>query len=349
MPITPSHRDLVFFGDVYIKEHVTAQFELPHNLVINLEGPLYTSSSPALGKINLASDSESFWRLFSGKLAAACLANNHIFDFGAEAYERTLRDLKLHEVEYFGAGTSQNNFNNPLFIDFHDKLVAIAGYCCASTSPAAVGSALKVAPLEVEQIARDLSVMNARKADLKLVVVHWGAQNLAIPTPADVNLARRILKLGANFIIGHHAHCIQAIERHGRKGVFYGLGNAVMEDIAVQAFFESDAPNGRPFVKKHDRRNRESIVVSVNTDTGAAGVIAKLHFRGRSLVSLPVDERKYLSWITRQRYVYSIFFSVTFAVTQIAPRIKRLLKGRQAISMKQLRNSIRVLFPKVYK
>jgi poly-gamma-glutamate synthesis protein (capsule biosynthesis protein) len=44
------------------------------------------------------------------------------------------------------------------------------------------------------------------------------------PSPAQIDLARRLVDAGATLILGHHAHTIQAIERYHGGLIAYSLG-----------------------------------------------------------------------------------------------------------------------------
>jgi poly-gamma-glutamate capsule biosynthesis protein CapA/YwtB (metallophosphatase superfamily) len=57
-----------------------------------------------------------------------------------------------------------------------------------------------------------LSAMTAAKVDLKVVVVHWGFEYEFYPDPKIMQLARTIVRLGADLIVGSHSHVAQPSE-----------------------------------------------------------------------------------------------------------------------------------------
>jgi poly-gamma-glutamate synthesis protein (capsule biosynthesis protein) len=70
----------------------------------------------------------------------------------------------------------------------------------------------------------------ARQAGAQFVVVllHWGQEYRTTPTPAQHDLARRLLAAPeVDLILGHHAHVVQPIQRVGGKRVAYGMGNSL--------------------------------------------------------------------------------------------------------------------------
>jgi poly-gamma-glutamate synthesis protein (capsule biosynthesis protein) len=57
------------------------------------------------------------------------------------------------------------------------------------------------------------------------VVVHWNYELEPHPQPAHRELARELLRVGADAVIGHHPHIVGGVESFGGKPVVYSLGN----------------------------------------------------------------------------------------------------------------------------
>ena len=63
-----------------------------------------------------------------------------------------------------------------------------------------------------------------------IVSVHWGDEYTVEPSAEQTRLAKRMIKAGADLILGHHPHVLQAVVRYerdlGGEGVVaYSLGN----------------------------------------------------------------------------------------------------------------------------
>ncbi len=54
-------------------------------------------------------------------------------------------------------------------------------------------------------------------------------QNTALP--GVQNLARQLVDLGADVIVGHHPHWVQNIEHIEGKPVYYSLGNFIFDQM----------------------------------------------------------------------------------------------------------------------
>jgi hypothetical protein len=263
---------LNFFGDVYLDRPRPANVPLAGDYILNLESPLTRSSRPVPGKINLKSEGIYFKDTFGKNPLAVCLANNHIMDYGAEGFRETVDYLQVQNIRFFGAGCLADHCRNPLILELAGQRIALLGYVCPSTQPVfAADGNYGVAPIRVETIAADMLLAQAAGAERVIVQLHWGEEDVGLPRPADVKTARRIVELGADLVIGHHAHCIQPFEVYRGRYIFYGLGNTLFPDTVMESY----APDGR---RRHnrqmawDKRNRRSLAVAYDTVSGAVAM-----------------------------------------------------------------------------
>ncbi len=72
------------------------------------------------------------------------------------------------------------------------------------------------------QLARSL-------AELVVVYIHWGSELLEWPDNAQRESAKWLVQNGADLIVGHHPHVVQAAECVLGKPVFFSLGNHVFD------------------------------------------------------------------------------------------------------------------------
>ncbi len=68
-----------------------------------------------------------------------------------------------------------------------------------------------------------------QNADLVFVNMHWGVEYDNQPHPRQTELARAMIDVGADAIIGHHSHVLQEVEKYKDGVIFYGLGNFVFD------------------------------------------------------------------------------------------------------------------------
>lgn len=220
--------NLTFLGDVWLPRPFRSTVRFDGDFIFNLESPITRCEKPAHPKICLRAPGNYIEETFGKMPLAVCLANNHIMDYGAEGYRDTLEALESSQIQFFGAGTFEENCNNPLVVTVGSSRVGLLGYVCPSTCPVlAQPGTLGVMPIELGRIQADVVEARRRGAGCVVVSLHWGNEDVGTPKPQDVCLARQLLELDVDLIIGHHSHCIQSYESLGRKSIFYGLGNCI--------------------------------------------------------------------------------------------------------------------------
>lgn len=227
---------LLFLGDVHLEAPQRSEVPLDGEYVCNLESPVTLSARPAPGKINLRSSGLFLRETFGREPLAVCLANNHIMDYGRQGLLDTIDCLAGRGIGWFGAGLAADGCGNPLCVEVGGVRVALLGYVHPVTRPiVAAGGDCGAAPLDETAVVRDMAAARTAGAARVVVQLHWGEEDVPLPRPEDVRLARRLVDAGADLIIGHHAHCIQPIERYRGRAIFYGLGNAVFPEGALVA------------------------------------------------------------------------------------------------------------------
>lgn len=255
-----------FLGDVFLDKVYAIDMDLDDGFILNLEYPFSTVGTPAENKVNLGADESFFEQTFKNKRPIAVdIANNHIMDYGEEAFSKTIDYLEKYNISFFGAGNEENNFNNPAIVEHKGKKIALLGYSCPTTHPVyggkeSNGSALLDDVIILEDIRRF-----KESADMLVLNLHWGDEEIKYPKPSDVMKARSYIDAGVDLIIGHHAHVIQSLEQYKGKYIFYGLGNFIFPDFSVPAYHDGDDFR-QVFSKQQNRLNKQGLVVQVSED-----------------------------------------------------------------------------------
>lgn len=183
------------------------------------------------------------------------LANNHMLDYGREGLTSTLRTLREASIKHVGAGENIDEALRRIIIEQRKLRIAFLG--CASTLPGesvAGKNRSGIAPLRVrttyhfdpemekEQpgnppviftepneddvgtIAAEIGKARA-EADYVIVGVHWGMAYQENVMDYQSSVGRSFIDAGANLVIGHHPHRLQAVHRYKDGFIFYSLGN----------------------------------------------------------------------------------------------------------------------------
>ena len=159
---------------------------------------------------------------------ACSTASNHAMDRGADGVASTLDVLDGAGVRH--AGTARNPAEAAAtLLEVRGLKIGVLSYAYGLNG----GRVPSARPWLVNLIDPDRILQDAhaaRRAGARLVVVllHWGQENQAAPTPAQRELARRLLAAPeVDLILGHHVHVVQPIEQVGGKWVAYGMGNSL--------------------------------------------------------------------------------------------------------------------------
>lgn len=145
---------LTILGDVSILDKkITSTYKIDNEFIFNLECVVTSNlKQPKPQKVNLYSKDIYINEIFGHSPIAVNIANNHILDYGKVGYLDTVDYLKRNNIKYFGVGTKQDNFNNPLYIEVKKNRVALLGYSLFEEECEDISSA----KLQIEQIERDI-------------------------------------------------------------------------------------------------------------------------------------------------------------------------------------------------
>jgi len=250
-------------GDVKLDKAYKIDFDLGNQFIYNMEVPISKGGIPAKNKVVLRTEQSYIEETFGTYPLAVNLANNHIMDYGDEAFYYTIDFLRKHNIVYFGAGTLEENCNNPAKIEYAGREVLLFGYCCESAKPVfATQEKPGSAKLDEDTIIKDIKKYKTLENYI-ILNLHWGDEHNQCPKYSDVLLARRFIDAGADLIIGHHPHVLQPVEIYKGKYIFYSLGHFLFSDSRVDAYFDGEKFT-RSFYRKLNRYNRQGIVVQLD-------------------------------------------------------------------------------------
>ncbi len=153
----------------------------------------------------------------------ACLANNHVFDYGLAGFRETLDVLRGSGIRTVGAGLSFDEAIAPLTVTVRGTRVTILNFGEGEDLTASRGGP-GVCGWEIEKIST--LVRKAKKrGDFVVVVAHAGLEYIPFPPPYIVAAYRALSDAGADCVIGHHPHVPQGIETRRGRLIAYSLGN----------------------------------------------------------------------------------------------------------------------------
>jgi hypothetical protein len=229
-------------------------------VLFNMEMPLgsQANSKPRTSGLRFRSDPVLLQKIKDWSPGFAALATNHILDSGEEGLAQTIELLNQAGFETFGAGSTQEEVNQPLTWKTKEGSLAIINWVFPETNPdwfSIPGPSCWPGLEAAESIIRDLK----SQVDWVVLFLHWSDECFSYPRPEDRHIARALAQMGADMIIGHHPHVVRGMEVFGNCPVLYSIGNYFFSEISV--------PNGGGIVRQAPR-NRESLGVLLTFEQG---------------------------------------------------------------------------------
>lgn len=195
----------------------------------NLEGPI-SARGIKMGSIySFRTNPRAIEGLLYAGFDVLSIANNHIWDYGADAAADTISILKKSNIGVVGGGENYIEAHQPFIKTVEGTKIAFLGY--TNLIPPSVGSKTSmpaITYLDIDQAVSDIK-MAREKADLVIVSLHWGNEYETIQSPNQEKIARTLIDAGANLIVGHHPHVVQPVEEYGGGYIAYSLGNFVFD------------------------------------------------------------------------------------------------------------------------
>ena len=166
----------------------------------------------------------------------AGLANNHVFDYGEEAFLDTLATLEGDNMPYVGAGRNIDEAKAPVYLKANGLTIAYIAASCAEYTvytPEATATSPGILLCYDDTLVIN-AIREARvNADYVVVLPHWGVEHSTELESSQIDSAHAYIDAGADAVIGGHAHNLQGLEYYNGKPIFYNLGNFWFDDYDV--------------------------------------------------------------------------------------------------------------------
>lgn len=268
----------------------------------NLEAPVSERGAAVEKWINMRMSPELLPEAAAIGFTMFTIANNHMMDYGELAFMDTLNCLDAHQIAYAGAGLNLEQAWQAKILLAGDLRLAVL----AATSTLPLGSAATddrpgAAPIHVAESyhvdaaasmeqpgsapyvhtrawpedldrARQAIEEAVREADFVVAALHWGVPPLWRSRFQDgladyqIEVGHALIEAGADVIVGHHPHSLQAVEVYQGKPIFYSLGNFLFHHS--QSAQPTIINRNAPYVLRpvRDRIWSETIILVVDTD-----------------------------------------------------------------------------------
>ena len=156
------------------------------------------------------------------------LANNHVFDYGEDAFYDTLDTLDEYGIDRAGAGRNADEAQRPFYYIIDGRKVAFISATRAEKyilTPEAKEDSPGVFRCYDPERLIEVIEETKQNCDYVVLFVHWGTEYSDVLERVQMSTSHDYIDAGADLIIGTHAHQLQGIEFYKGKAIFYNLGN----------------------------------------------------------------------------------------------------------------------------
>lgn len=161
-----------------------------------------------------------------------CLSNNHIMDYGKEALDDTINEIKENNLEYIGAGMDFKSAYKPLIKQIDNIKLGIIN-CCEAQFGVLDNKSNKTdagyAWINHRLICQ--IILNLKEeCDCVILLAHAGLEDVSIPQIEWREKYKLFCDLGVDIVVGSHPHVPQGYEKYNNSYIFYSLGNFYFDD-----------------------------------------------------------------------------------------------------------------------
>ena len=212
--------------------------------LLNLEGVISARGERVPKSYNFRFVPEIAAALKNAGIDAVLHANNHVFDYGEQAFLDSLSWLNKAGIGIAGAGVDDNAASDPYIHKKGDQVCRVFGIASfprenngwdgetAAAGPERAGM-LHARRGGVEKLKQKFAPNS-----LNVVLFHGGVEWSTKPDAATRALYTDLIASGADLVIGTHPHVVQGFEWVLGKPVFWSLGNYVFGQM--NGFFTGD-------------------------------------------------------------------------------------------------------------
>jgi poly-gamma-glutamate synthesis protein (capsule biosynthesis protein) len=212
--------------------------------IINLETTITTSENFEPKGINYRMNPKNIDVLKVFKVDVACLANNHILDFGEEGLLETIETLNKNGILTVGAGKNIEEAEKPaivwgratspiLIFNYADVSSGVPIWWEAKRDKTGVNFLKSDVPKLITKYS------NVGRPNIVIFSIHWGPNWGYEIAKEQRDFAHRLIdEANVDLIFGHSSHHFKGIETYKGKFIIYGAGDFINDYEGIEGYEE---------------------------------------------------------------------------------------------------------------
>lgn len=195
----------------------------------NLEGPVSDKGRDGGSLYSFRMQPEVLDSLKKAGFNVLSIANNHMGDWGKEAFVDTIDRLKKYNILYPGGGYNFEEARTAQAIKIKGQTLGFLGFTDVGPNWLEATAEEPGLLLASNQRFSDIVARAASEVDLLVVSFHFGEEYQKYPNERQKTLAKGAIDAGATIVVGHHPHVIQPVEKYKGGLIAYSLGNFIFD------------------------------------------------------------------------------------------------------------------------
>jgi poly-gamma-glutamate synthesis protein (capsule biosynthesis protein) len=200
---------------------------------VNLEGPLSEQNGETMSPVNpliFTGPPVGADALARAHVDVVSTANNHAWDYGKRGLFETIDNLDRVGVAHAGTGKSHDDAMKAVVVEKNGVRLALVAVTDVFNFGPLAGHEADAYVARADPATLAESVANARRgADLVVVSYHGGDEYNDAPLTRARAVLHAAIDAGADAVLGHHPHVVQAIEWYRGRPILYSMGNMLMQ------------------------------------------------------------------------------------------------------------------------
>jgi poly-gamma-glutamate capsule biosynthesis protein CapA/YwtB (metallophosphatase superfamily) len=164
-------------------------------------------------------------------------ANNHALDKGEKGIINTIKNVRSRQIALVGTATSAKEAEKILIVNKNNISMAILAYTYGTNGiPIPQDKNYLISLIDENKIIKDIARARKQGAEVVTICLHFGDEYQRQPNARQKQLVQRLIKAGADIILGNHPHVVQPYQIfkvRGKDGkirtrvAIYSLGNFI--------------------------------------------------------------------------------------------------------------------------
>lgn len=216
--------------------------------VCNLECVLSDIGSPwsLTEKVfHFRSDEKNIQTLKAAGIDIVSIANNHVIDYGYEAFHKMLSILDSQGILHAGAGKDVTEAIKPAIFQVESQKIAFLAFTdnepdweAKENYPGILYIPTRLKDNRMQKLLNGIKELR-KEVNFLIVSAHWGSNWGYTPPKEHVTIAHALIDVGADLIFGHSAHVFRGIEVYKGRPIIYSAGDFI-DDYAVDEVEKND-------------------------------------------------------------------------------------------------------------